>query len=793
MSDGSGAGSSSSSSSASGHGGGGVEEALRRALRSPAQHHKKATTAAMALLQNTPQKPTAASKTEGGGMGARSREDDGAARARKRHLASRTPSPNHEHLAKAAFRPVIESPAVTRSRTTKDSPARRSTGVEYVEELDMQPRKLELPAHDEVDEEEEAEHVELGGPGLHTLAARTEKEVPDTANAEEEQQAETQQQRRSGRRRQGVQARTAAAHASVVPGDIQASVVSALKTAQQRSQATTSSPSALASPPPPSPSSSSSSSSVLAGAQPRIDLSQPGGIALALADPLQSSRPPLMPLGRHGERTPVRPPPSSIESMLRRGMARGTQRLTRHEQLLQRASQLSSSASAFAARFRRPRPQIGKPLSPNPALERLPSTVTGLEDSSKDSAASPGSPSTAMPPSPRRSPRKSPLDSPIRPQDLRTSQAIDKSHASRPSELRLPAHCMKILRQFEQLDIIGSHVAKKYMRTFDRVQPGVEKMTKRSFALADLGRIMHIWPTCYKLEQVLIKDAQRGTGEYKLKMTPLMPSADGDTEHRRYLSVAEIHDRVSTFHMRLLNYVHTHHEKHLATLPGKPSVPLAKLQRWHSGFQVEQVPAIPVGEVPRPPERRVMTAMEALSQSLGLTSGAQKALEKTVALSAKHTSPLSSPKKRGLKEDVSASSEEEKVASPLKGLVSDAMMARIRAKQKKRTEASLQLDSAATQRRSLLTRLPTVATTIWTEGKRRAAGPMDRWLPAITKSCGLSNAAAEQHIDLLMELVPTFIKRFLRDNRTPYMKVNTSIPLSKIKQAIKDEEARLNA
>lgn len=85
---------------------------------------------------------------------------------------------------------------------------------------------------------------------------------------------------------------------------------------------------------------------------------------------------------------------------------------------------------------------------------------------------------------------------------------------------------------------------------------------------------------------------------------------------------------------------------------------------------------IPVGYVPKPPLAEMMTAAEALSRSIGITSGAKQAMERTISLNeqpkSRHTSPLNSPEKPV------------KVSSPLKGLVSDAMMQRIRSREKVR-------------------------------------------------------------------------------------------------------------
>ena len=50
----------------------------------------------------------------------------------------------------------------------------------------------------------------------------------------------------------------------------------------------------------------------------------------------------------------------------------------------------------------------------------------------------------------------------------------------------------------------------------------------------------------------------------------------------------------------------------------------------------------------------------------------------------------------------------------------------------------------------------------------------------VCDSCGLSVLEAETHINLLAEIVPSFARKFLRDNRTPYLKVTTGIPLSKV-------------
>ena len=127
--------------------------------------------------------------------------------------------------------------------------------------------------------------------------------------------------------------------------------------------------------------------------------------------------------------------------------------------------------------------------------------------------------------------------------------------------------------------------------------------------------------------------------------------------------------------------------------------------------------------LPTPPRARAWTAEELLQKSTRISSSARSALEhvrdsKAIAhagRAAREAPPKTSSASGVVPTPVDAETGEAELPTNLRGLMSSAMVERLRAKEKMRTEHQLRLDSATLQRAHRIDALPPVVSVVWAE------------------------------------------------------------------------------
>eukprot|EP00730_Choanoeca_flexa_P007174 TRINITY_DN12290_c0_g1_i1.p1 TRINITY_DN12290_c0_g1~~TRINITY_DN12290_c0_g1_i1.p1 ORF type:complete len:675 (+),score=150.46 TRINITY_DN12290_c0_g1_i1:245-2269(+) len=322
-----------------------------------------------------------------------------------------------------------------------------------------------------------------------------------------------------------------------------------------------------------------------------------------------------------------------------------------------------------------------------------------------------------------------------------------------------------------------------------------------------------------------------------------------DIERDVKLTVGDVQERAKIMRGRLLDHVFTAHAEHLRRLPGQPSVAIADIQRWHSGFRLSDVPDIEPAPLPQPPTRQYHTAADILSRvaqsgrahrptariakpppvevdvqrqydtpaktGAGIQTPAlpeiegtatstsddgsktqvsapiYRALQKAAELEQPSTEAIpDQPKpKVGDDNDNEPKATVEPSKALLDGLVSSDMLHRIRQRDKAKTELNLRITSDVTVQRQRLDKLLKVVSVVWSETSKRRSLPFDRLAGSVAKSCRDSITLAAEMLEFAHQTCPTWCSILTIDGKK-YFKVNRDVKLSETKRII--EEAKNN-
>lgn len=332
--------------------------------------------------------------------------------------------------------------------------------------------------------------------------------------------------------------------------------------------------------------------------------------------------------------------------------------------------------------------------------------------------------------------------------------------------LKLPFKYQILFAKFLALEtvcMIQSHCRGRTV-TFDSAKASVERTCSKEFTMDDLARIMTVFPEAYKLELIhrhgLSPGGQRSTVTgYLNGRSALRISVDYGTDAEVDACMSE---RKARFGMALLDITKAAHRMFLSDL--EPSVDLdgSEIKQWHPDFNVDQVPDIKRGELPQPPQTRVMSAAEVLSSTSNLSSTVKEALEHVVAKKSVPPSPAkkhrnSSPKRRaGANVDAPSLQEE---AKPL------SLRERIRLKERLTKEAKMKTE-AETKGMSAAKKQYDVAMIIraFLLSKRKNTWPFHDCVAAIlrTTQTPIREAVVKETLHQLAVAVPNWcsIKKF---------------------------------
>ncbi|XP_036358463.1 DNA replication factor Cdt1 isoform X2 [Octopus sinensis] len=341
-----------------------------------------------------------------------------------------------------------------------------------------------------------------------------------------------------------------------------------------------------------------------------------------------------------------------------------------------------------------------------------------------------------------------------------------------PSTLTLP-YSYTVLEEFFQRvdDVVRMLHNRLEVCTFSKLKDAVEKSLKRDFKQEVLGQIKTVYPNAYdfKQEKGLPKLGYKYQG-YQLTITPQLEESDPENGNP-HLTATHFIARKKMFHANLVKSVMTLHKEFLKSLPKPMTVSDDRLIRWHPKFRLDQVPDIQPSPLPQPPYVKVyQTAHEVLNATRGkLHPKVESAL---INVSKANSSPNkpSTPK----------------VDTSIKGIPSG-LLERIRAKETKRLEETITQTPLKAQREAMLKRLPTIyrimRTYFITERKTTLLFNVvvEKICESYTSS--ISKVDAEKHLELLLEVAPSWISMATTQNGK-YLKLNRTVKLQDVQEKI---------
>ncbi|RUS15853.1 hypothetical protein BC937DRAFT_91899 [Endogone sp. FLAS-F59071] len=458
------------------------------------------------------------------------------------------------------------------------------------------------------------------------------------------------------------------------------------------------------------------------------------------------------------------------------------------------ASPLNKSPTCTSLQLSLKNPPHARPLRNKPAA--------GSSSSSPSSYGSPFAPSTATF---VRAPVKESDDTPG---FRRYSHLIDKSRSTGAAGPSLPDEYVlleKISRALDHAMVFMKGQNRQCV--FHKIKKSVEIISKRTFEMRHLAQIKTVAPDAYTFEAVQVQYQNSCVDSISIEFGILgvetnvpavlsSPSRSRPSERSAnsvpLLSSKQLESRHEAIKSRLLDLVKTEHEKFLATLPlrPEPSTPDVRLRHWHPRFNLETVPSVAQAPLPQVARNVVNPAALLKSKEGGLPPTFRAVLAKAAAKleENKVSKPASEPTKVEQKGDAPA--------KPATGKSSmSALLERIRAKEKKKTEETMYGESPEkTQRRTMMSRLPDIVDSIsfvFSSAKKNVM-----YLRDVGKKVSesykipLSEAEAEEHLRLLTEIVPDWCRLSSVDNGM-LLKIEKSKTLGEVKARIREALVKL--
>ncbi|KRY34078.1 DNA replication factor Cdt1 [Trichinella spiralis] len=410
------------------------------------------------------------------------------------------------------------------------------------------------------------------------------------------------------------------------------------------------------------------------------------------------------------------------------------------------------------------------------------------------------------------------------------------SLASEQSELALPGHFSFLLDTFRAMDLVISLCNRRDLVTFENVKKSVEKLNRRTFTLHHLGQIKTIYPNAYTFK---VKEKSREfrnmDGSYYDFI--IIPNVDDDLElpgdrkstidnksetdcasvevqlpssptankpgtsnvmvvSRKLFTPERLRYRAKLFHEKLLDIVREHHKKFLQSL--NPPVELSaqdenRILRWHPNFHLEEVPEIPASELPVIPRRsKPVTCAEFLDQLTDKTKLADPiydALKKVASAAASD-----------IKTEVSEIDlKDTNMQVKKKNAIPAAVLEKVRAREAMKKKELMFRTSKETQLALRKSRLLDIARILklayLIEGK--TSMHMDDITTQLRNSYKslLSKDEIMEHLKLLCDLVPTWIKSYNLDKMGMYFKIaseETEGTLKKLEVIAEESRAYLS-
>ena len=198
----------------------------------------------------------------------------------------------------------------------------------------------------------------------------------------------------------------------------------------------------------------------------------------------------------------------------------------------------------------------------------------------------------------------------------RAPTAAAPAAAASGGEMPLPAHFAVLQGQFQALDKALSHARRLSQRTFRALRALVEKETRRSLRIEDLGRICAVAPDFFHVTKVELDGTEHVVVEHQELGRPAAEAKEGP---RRTERTVLLRPRALDFRERLAGRVREHIADVLNRMPGQlEPVPAHQVRSVPPDVPLECVPDV------TPVAAEWIGTWESGTESHGLASAALK-------------------------------------------------------------------------------------------------------------------------------------------------------------------------
>ena len=408
-----------------------------------------------------------------------------------------------------------------------------------------------------------------------------------------------------------------------------------------------------------------------------------------------------------------------------------------------------------------------------------------------------------VPVSPSKSPMKSPMKSPQKCHPGSRSPAFQRySSLVQPGTpaLTLPYSYRHLAEVFRCVDTVVSLLFnRKEIITFEKLQPAVQEMSRKTFTQHHLAQMMTVFPEAFSLKQEKFHSFGSSSlhAKYRLVITPVFDS--GDDNRNQSMTPSLQLERRRRFFNNLLELVKNHHEDFLKSLEPPLVIPRGSLTRWHPEFAVDQVPEVPASSLPQPPNmEKCNSAKDVLACARQLYScnpRMEKALENVAQSRNNGGDDIQAQNVRVEVVDSPAApcnppspTKSLQISAALKG-IPKALLEKIRAKQAAKALEAMTRTSAQDKEACQYSRLPDLARILRNVfvTEKKGALQLETVLEKVGNSYGtaMSPKELEEHLRLLAKAVPGWIK-FEHLLKTDYVRLSKNGDMNNVMKRLDD-------
>ncbi|KAK7793560.1 hypothetical protein R5R35_000397 [Gryllus longicercus] len=396
----------------------------------------------------------------------------------------------------------------------------------------------------------------------------------------------------------------------------------------------------------------------------------------------------------------------------------------------------------------------------------------------------------------KKTPIKSPLTSPVKsPAFQRLAHLVQTGVPS----LTLPYSYRFLEEIFRCVDTVTSMMYnRRETVTFDKLKSGVQQMLRRNFSEQHIGQIKKVFPDAFNVSQEkssMIMSSKK-VNKYQLVVVPIFDPKVADVlkmsngSCHSVMTPTLLVQRREQFHNNLLKIVKNHHKKFLENLDPPVIIPHASLARWHPEFELDAVPPITPAELPAPPgEEKICSAKEVLDRAKTLF-GCNERMEKALQMVSEQIKKSEEISSSEVKKSASNSD-----SSLLRG-IPKALLEKVRAKQAAKALLAMTRTPAEDREAIQLLRLPDIARILRNifVAEKKSVLHLEVTLQKLANSYreALSNGELEQHIRLLMKVVPGWVD-IMHIRKTDYVKVAKDADMAAVMKKLEKLAAEKNS